>query len=126
MADSLPDKESGTAVSLPPKRERSPILEGEDRILDDISENAAQEDTPAVKTIEEKEQEHKHKIEEDKIRIGSNLLVVCFSIIAIFAMIDFSLETPNESALFYSAFEFAKTIATALVGYLFATNTKDK
>lgn len=126
MVDSFPNEENGTAVSLPPKRERSLILEEEDRILEDSSKNAACADTPVIKTIAEKEQEHKHKIEEDKIKICFKLLVVCFSMIAIFAILDFFLDTPNESGLFSSAFEFAKTIATALVGYLFAAHSKDK
>lgn len=126
MADTSPDKECGVAASPPPKRERSPIFEEEDRILDDSSTGIAQKDEPVVKTIAEKEQAHKHKIEEDKIKIGSNLLIACFTIIFLFAIIDISCDSSDGSTLFSSAFEFAKTIATALVGYLFATNAKEK
>lgn len=108
----------------PVRRERPSIDEGEDRPLEESVSKEQKEDSPSVKTIEEKEQEHKHKVEDYKNIIGGILLIACFLIIIIFSACDAALEI--DSTLFSSAFEFAKTIATAVIGYLFAVNTKEK
>ena len=112
----------GTPTS---RRERPLITEEVDRPLDDKSDicgGGHHGDSPTVKTIEEKEQEHKHKVEVYKNVIGGILIAVCFGIIVIFSILDALCEI--DSTLFAGAFEFAKTIATAIIGYLFATNAK--
>lgn len=70
------------------------------------------------------EQNHSHKVDNFKNIVGGVVLGVCIAIIVSFAIADAVFEI--ESSLFTGAFEFAKTIATAVIGYLFAANTKDK
>ena len=73
----------GTPTS---RRERPLITEEVDRPLDDKSDicgGGHHGDSPTVKTIEAKEQEHKHKVEDDKKVIGGILRAVCFGIIAV-------------------------------------------
>ena len=105
------------------RRERPRILEGEDRPLDEVNEEGSGD---SAKVIELKEQAHKHKVEDYKNNVGGIILVVCFLIVIIFSAIDACSEKQIDSALFSSAFEFAKTIATAIIGYFFATNTANK
>lgn len=121
------DKPPNASEALPSRRERPPITEGEDRPFDeccDASESFSNGDSPQIKTIEEKELDHKHKVEDYKNIVGGTLLIVCFLIIVCFALMDAQSEI--TSTLFTGAFEFAKTIATAVIGYLFATNIKTK
>lgn len=117
---SLPD--TGLS-STGQKRERFPIEEEEAQLTDDGCSKSV-EYAPPIKTIEEKEQAHKHEVENSKIKIAIGLLIICFVVIICFAIGDASCKI--ESSLFSGAFEFAKTIATAVIGYLFATNAKDK
>lgn len=116
---SPPDEVEKTVV---PKRERPIITETEDRPLDENFNGAENGGPPLIKRIEEKEQEHKHKVEDYKNIVGGILLTVCFLIIIGFSAADAYFKI--ESVLFSGAFEFAKTIATAVIGYLFAANTK--
>ncbi len=110
-------------IETPPRRERPPILEGEDRPLDEVNEEKSGD---SAKVIELKEQAHKHKVEDYKNIIGGIILSVCFVIIVGFSIADACSENGIDSTLFSSAFEFAKTIATAVIGYFFATNTTNK
>lgn len=109
-------------METPSKRDRPIITEGEDRPFDEQEEENG--DSYQIKTIEEKEQEHKHKVEDYKNTMGGIILVACFLLILVFSLLDAFCEQKLDSTLFSSAFEFAKTIATAVIGYLFATNVK--
>lgn len=125
MSLTYPSVDSETAFSeTSQKRERPPITEEEDRPFDDAGSTRSGScgDSPAISRIEEEEQKHKHKVEDYKNIVGGVLLAVCFLIIVCFSLID--MERHVESNLFTGAFEFAKTIATAVIGYLFATNVK--
>lgn len=116
-----PDSETAAAGL---KREKPLITEEEDRPLEETTEIKAGSlaERPTVRTIEEQEQTHKHKVEDYKNIVGGLLLAVCLAIIVGFSIADAKYQV--ESALFSNAFEFAKTIATAVIGYLFATNAK--
>lgn len=116
----LPDVEPSSTGQ---KRGRFPIGEEEVQLTDD-DHPKDDEYAPPIKTIAEKELAHKHQIENSKIKIAIGLLAVCFAVIIGFAIGDATHEI--ESSLFSGAFEFAKTIATAAIGYLFAANAKDK
>jgi len=111
------------------KRERPSSYEGEDRAIDDelnfgIPKPESKRDKGDVDSLKSEEQKHKHKIESEKLLISSVILVVCFLIIISFSVTNACYKI--DSTLFTGAFEFAKTIATTLIGYLFAVNTKDK
>lgn len=123
-SESESKNDNNTAAEGRTKRERPPIVEGEDRALEEPSHQTDNGDTPSVKTIAEREMAHKHLVEDKKIIISAVLLAVCFAIIVVFAGFDAYCDI--ESALFTGAFDFAKTIATAVIGYLFATNSKDR
>lgn len=80
------------------------------------------QDVPTLMKLNE--QKHSHQVDTYKNIVGGILLTVCILIIVSFAIGDAIFEI--DSTLFSGAFEFAKTIATAVIGYLFATNTKEK
>lgn len=126
MKNTSPPVEPEEAVeqAAPAPRRRPPITEAEDQPFEDSAASAAPSkgDSPRLKTISEKEQEHKHRVEDYKNRVGGLLLIACFVMIVGFAIGDALFQI--DSALFSGAFEFAKTIATAVIGYLFAANTK--
>ena len=84
--------------------------------------NSSIQDIPTLMKLNE--QKHSHRVDDFKNIVGGILLGVCLLIIVAFAIGD-AIFTLN-SALFSGAFEFAKTIATAVIGYLFAANSKDK
>lgn len=74
--------------------------------------------------LKEEDQRHNHGVENYKNKVGGIVLAACFAVIVGFAIADAVFGV--ESSLFSGAFEFSKTIATAVIGYLFATNMKGK
>lgn len=108
--------------------EKPEVTEEEDRPFPQdepaISSNGASitQDVPALMKLSE--QKHSHQVDNFKNIVGGILLGVCTLIIVGFSIADAVFKI--DSALFAGAFEFAKTIATAVIGYLFAANAKDK
>ena len=84
--------------------------------------NSSIQDIPTLMKLNE--QKHSHRVDDFKNIVGGILLGVCLLIIVAFAIGDAIFKL--NSAIFSGAFEFAKTIATAVIGYLFAANSKDK
>lgn len=80
------------------------------------------QDIPTLMKLNE--QKHSHEVDNFKNYVGGVLLAVCILIVVVLAILDAILKI--DSALFTGAFEFAKTIATAVIGYFFATTTKEK
>lgn len=109
-------------------RERTPIIEGEDRVIEEDppvkTAGHQREDEPTLSSLDAEDRNHRRKIETEKLIISSVILGVCFLIIISFAVANAYCKV--DSTLFTGAFEFAKTIATTLIGYLFAVNTKEK
>ena len=107
-----------------PKVEKPQITEEEDRPFPPIvdEKDSQRQDVPTL--MELNEQRHAHEVDNYKNIVGGVLLGVCMLIIVSFAISDAIFGI--DSSLFTGAFEFAKTIATAVIGYLFATNAKDK
>lgn len=112
-------------VQCPPEAPEKPIITGEiDLPFPDLSVSAQDEDLANEVELKAREQKHKHKVEDYKNVVGGILLAVCFLVIITFSLMDALIHI--ESTLFTGAFEFAKTIATAVIGYLFASNAKEK
>ena len=95
------------------------------KIIEDVDrpfeETEVTKDKATLDKLKEKDQDHNHKVEDYKNIVGGILLAVCFLVI-----IGFSIASlfGIQSTLSSSAFEFTKTIATAVIGYLFGTNIK--
>lgn len=106
----------------PPEK---PKIEGDEDLPFPDTPSTADGDSHAreVKLLED-DQKHKHKTEDHKIIIACIVLGICFLIIIVFSIVDAFAEIASD--LFSGAFEFAKTIATAVIGYLFAANTSSK
>lgn len=125
MNTTSPPEQTEQPVAPVTRRQRPVITEEEDRPFEEEVPScqglAQRGDVPTVTRIEEREQRHKHKVEDYKNIVGGIILGVCFMIIVGFALADAFWKI--DSDLFAGAFEFAKTIATAVIGYLFASNT---
>lgn len=124
MNTTSPPEQTEQSSAPVTRRKRPVITEEEDRPFEEVPscQGVAQRgDIPAIIRIKEREQRHKHKVEDYKNIVGGIILGVCFVIIVVFAWVDAFWKI--DSDLFASAFEFSKTIATAVIGYLFASNT---
>nr|DAZ70691.1 MAG TPA: hypothetical protein [Caudoviricetes sp.] len=100
------------------------ILGDEDLPFPDVESSSDADSHAKAYQLKAAAQKHNHEVENYKNIVGGILLGVCFSVIVSFAVADAVLNI--ESSLFSGAFEFAKTIATAVIGYLFATNINPK
>lgn len=72
--------------------------------------------------IQLRAQKHNHDVEDFKNAVGKTLLYGCLIAIALFAIADAC--HPIDSAMFTSAFEVAKIVATTVLGYLFGSKVK--
>ena len=110
------------------KTEKPQVMEEEDRPFPQKQSaglnngSSSAQDVPTLLKLNE--QKHSHEVDNFKNIVGGILLGVCTLIIVSFAVVDAVFKI--DSTLFSSAFEFAKTIATAVIGYLFAANAKEK
>lgn len=113
------------AVQCPPDAPQKPRISVEEDIPFQSDETLHHEgDLEAEIELKARKQEHEHKVENYKNIVGVIILAVCSFVIVFFAIID--AHRSIESNLFSAAFDFAKTIATVVIGYLFASNSKAK
>lgn len=113
-----------TEILEPVRKQRPPIIEEEDQVFEQDPSISGNPDNMKVSKIAESEQKHKYDMENFRNRVSVALLIACFFMIFVFAMWDSCKKV--DSTLFTGAFEFAKIVATTVLGYLFASNTKEK
>lgn len=98
----------------------------EDEPFDNISSGAINGELQPQQMQLLNEQTHKHGVEDYKNKIG--FISLCISIISviILSLLDVLFTYLGvKSDLLSNAFEFLKTIGTVVLGYLFATTSKN-
>lgn len=109
-------------VGVESEREK-PLIESEEDLPFNISAQpgtAVPQDIPTL--IKLKDQEHSHDVEDFKNVTGKHILYGCLFAMAVAALADSVWHI--ESAIFTSAFEVAKVVATTILGYLFGSKAK--